>query len=96
MVQIEHGPTSTDGIDEREAAALLARAGSGDQAAFGQLYDGTSARIYGSFMARLHDAGLAERATLDTFLDIWSNAARFRSDRTSASEWIGGFVLAHH
>ena len=73
--------------------ALLEAVAGGDRAAFAELYDATSARVYGMTLRVLRNAGISEETTQDTYLQIWRNASNFDPDRGSALAWI--MTLAH-
>jgi RNA polymerase sigma-70 factor (ECF subfamily) len=72
---------------------LLVAAGGGDRAAFGALYDRTSARVFGLVRRIVVDPAQAEEVTQDVYLEIWQTAPRFDRDRGSAISWM--FTLAH-
>lgn len=74
--------------EEQEWAHLIARTAKGDQAAFGMLYDKTSARIYGLVLRVLGDRASAEEVTLDVFTQVWWDARRYDADRGSPSTWL--------
>lgn len=72
---------------------LLVDVGRGDRAAFGELYDATSARVYGMTVRVLRNAGISEETMQDTYLQIWRSAGTFDPERGSAMAWI--MTLAH-
>jgi RNA polymerase sigma-70 factor (ECF subfamily) len=72
---------------------LLGAAGAGDRAAFGALYDRTSARVFGLVRRLVVDPAQAEEVTQDVYLEVWQTAPRFDADRGSAISWM--FTLAH-
>lgn len=78
------GPTVDD---------LLVATGAGDRAAFGALYDRTSARVFGLVRRLVVDPAQAEEVTQDVYLEIWQTAPRFDRDRGAAISWM--FTLAH-
>ncbi|WP_410574779.1 sigma-70 family RNA polymerase sigma factor [Amycolatopsis sp. cmx-4-61] len=63
---------------------LLQRAGQGDIAAFAGLYDRTAPAVYGLIHSVLPDAGQADDATLEVYLQTWRGASRFDPDRDDA------------
>ena len=69
-------------------AALLKRAGRGDKDAFAELYDATSARVYGLAVRVVRDPAQAEEVAQESFLEIWRGSARFDPDRGSAIAWM--------
>jgi len=68
--------------------ALLRRAGRGDKDAFAELYDATSARVYGLAVRVVRDPAQAEEVAQESFLEIWRGSARFDPDRGSAVAWM--------
>jgi RNA polymerase sigma-70 factor (ECF subfamily) len=67
---------------------LLKRAGRGDKDAFAELYDVTSARVYGLAVRVVRDPAQAEEVAQESFLEIWRASARFDPDRGSAIAWM--------
>lgn len=76
-----------------DLAELLKRSGRGDEAAFAQLYDATSARAYGLAVRVVRDPSQAEEVTQEAFLEIWKTASRFDAGRGSAVSWV--LTLVH-
>ena len=69
-------------------AALLKRAARGDEAAFAEWYDATSARAFGLAVRVLRDRAQAEEVTQESYLDCWRHASRFDPERGSALSWL--------
>lgn len=69
-------------------AALIARVARGDQEAFLALYDRYVARVHALTLYMLGDAMLAEEATQDTFLKMWSRAGLYLAERGSFPIWL--------
>ncbi len=93
------GPVSTGTTPSGEApvpatdqasvlAALLKRAARGDKAAFAELYDATSARVYGLAVRVVRDPAQAEEVAQESYLELWRGSARFDPARGSAIAWI--------
>ena len=78
------GPAAT-GAD---LAGLMRRSARGDEAAFAQLYDATSARVYGLAVRVVRDPAQAQEVTQEAYLDVWRTAARFDSTKGSAMSWL--------
>ncbi|WP_420113291.1 ECF RNA polymerase sigma factor SigK [Pseudactinotalea sp.] len=93
----EREPSGAGSGTEQDPAAalgsLLRRSARGDEAAFGELYDATSARVYGLVIRVVRDPAQAAEVTQDCYLQIWQNAARFDPDRGSPLGWM--LTLAH-
>lgn len=69
-------------------ADLLRRAGRGDEAAFAEWYDATSARAFGLAVRVLRDRAQAEEVTQESYLDCWRHAARFDPAKGSPLAWL--------
>lgn len=88
------GPLSARMVPARDPGeralvdALLRSAGRGDVSSFEQLYQRTSARIFGLANAVLRNTTAAEDVTQDAFLDIWRRSAQFDSRKSPALPWM--------
>ncbi len=69
-------------------SALLSQVGLGNRRAFGQLYDLTSAKLFGVCLRLLRDRAEAEDALQEVFIKIWHNAARFQQAEASPMAWL--------
>lgn len=67
---------------------LLARVAGGDEAAFAELYDAISGRVYGVALAVVRDPAQAEEVAQEALLEVWRAGARFDADRGSAMAYI--------
>nr|WP_240926587.1 sigma-70 family RNA polymerase sigma factor [Rhodococcus kroppenstedtii]NIL79228.1 hypothetical protein [Rhodococcus kroppenstedtii] len=76
-----------------ELRSLLSATATGDQAAFGRLYDLTSSRVYGMVLRVLRDPGFSEETTQEVFLQIWRSADRYDPAQGSPLAWM--MTLAH-
>ena len=68
--------------------ALLDRAARGDETALAQLYDETSARVFGLTLGILRERGAAEEATLETYSSVWWHAASYDPEKSNPMTWI--------
>lgn len=85
---------SAEPIDESTTlSGILSRSGRGDQAAFGELYDATSALVHGIVLKVVRDPSQAEEITQEVFVEIWRLAPRYETDRGSVKSWIA--TIAH-
>jgi len=69
-------------------AELLRRERRGDEGAFAEWYDATSARAFGLAVRVLRDPAQAEEVTQESYLECWRHAARFDSAKGSAISWL--------
>lgn len=67
---------------------LIERVRRGDQQAFLALYDRHAARVQALTLHILGDPMLAEEATQDTFMKLWSRARLYLSERGSFTVWL--------
>jgi RNA polymerase sigma-70 factor, ECF subfamily len=72
---------------------LVLRVAKGDEPAFLSLYDRYSSRVYALTLRMLGDVMLAEEATQDTFLKLWSRARQFNPRKGSLVPWL--LTIAH-
>ena len=90
-IQIEDRDTTEDRVCLQ---ALLAAIAAGDRGAFAELYDRTSARVYGVARRVLVDPGYAEETTQEVYLQVWRSAGTFNAEHGSVMTWLS--TLAHH
>jgi RNA polymerase sigma-70 factor (ECF subfamily) len=84
------------GEDDRAAPTLeelIAASARGDEQAFAQLYDQTSARVYGMVLRVIRDAAQSAEVTQDIYLEVWRQSARFDSSRGAVLPWL--LMIAH-
>jgi len=72
----------------KELARLLAQTALGDRAAFSNLYNKTSAKLYGVIRRILIKPEAADEAHQEAYLAIWNKADQFDSDRATAITWM--------
>ena len=71
-----------------DLARLMTRVGGGDRAALRQLYDATSAKLFGVCLRILSDREESEDVLQEVFVTIWRRADRFDASRTSVMTWV--------
>jgi RNA polymerase sigma-70 factor, ECF subfamily len=71
-----------------EENKLIARVSKGDERAFMALYDLYASRVHGLTLRILGDPMMAEEATQDTFLKLWSRAREYRAERGDFLPWL--------
>ena len=74
-------------------AELLDRSARGHEAAFAELYDLTSGRIYGVVLKVLRSPDLAAEVTQEVYVEIWRQASRFSAERGNVMAWMA--TIAH-
>jgi len=92
MVIDDREHSEQDGGDD-PASALLLRIAGGDQAAFADLYDLLSSRVFGLILRVLVNRSQSEEVLQEVFLEIWQTAARFTAERGRGRTWI--LTIAH-
>ena len=73
---------------EEDDFVLVQRLARGDQQAFLALYDRHAARVHALTLHVLGDPMLAEEATQDTFMKLWSRARLYLAERGSFLAWL--------
>ena len=76
-----------------DLAALLNRAGRGDEEAFSVVYEQAAPTVFGLVLRVLRDPAQAEEVAQEVMLGIWRTASRFDRDRGSAQSWLA--TIAH-
>jgi RNA polymerase sigma-70 factor (ECF subfamily) len=74
-------------------AELLGRAGRGDQAAFGELYDVLAPLLHGIVLKVVRDPAQSEEVTQEALVELWRLAPRYETSRGSVRSWAT--TLAH-
>lgn len=77
-----------EGVTNPNDLELVNRVAQGDEPAFLMLYDRYAARVHALMLRILNDPMLAEEATQDTFLKLWSRARLYLNDRGSLLLWL--------
>lgn len=86
------GPIDSNGDD---IATLLARVALRDRAAFVDLYDRSSAKLFGVCLRLLKSRPEAEEALQDVYVKIWHGAARFAEHGGSPMGWLVAVTRNH-
>lgn len=71
---------------------LVGRIRRGDKNALSELYDSSSAQVFGLIVRIVSDRAAAEEIALDVYVQVWKRATAFDSDRGSAAAWL--FLIA--
>jgi len=75
-------------VPEIDDIELVKRVAQGDERAFLTLYDCYVGRVHAVTLRILGEAMLAEEATQDTFLKLWSRAHTYLAERGSLLLWL--------
>lgn len=67
---------------------LIKKVAEGEQAALGELYDGTSGQVFGLLVRMLTDRAAAEEVLLDVYKQAWRQAALYDRERGSPLAWL--------
>jgi RNA polymerase sigma-70 factor, ECF subfamily len=72
----------------KELAAALVRVAAGDRAALRNVYQDTSAKLFGICLRILKDRSEAEDVLQDVYVTVWRKAAAFDPGRASPITWL--------
>jgi RNA polymerase sigma-70 factor (ECF subfamily) len=85
--------TPRGGDEARERLAqMLAAVSLGDKRAFHELYQRTSAKLYGVCCRILGEGRDAEDALQEAYVNVWRRAARFDATRASPITWLAAIA----
>ena len=73
---------------DQDWVVLIRRIAVGDQAAMAALYDATSRLVYSLVLRILVDPSTAEEVLLDTYTQVWRQAANYDCDRGTPLAWL--------
>ena len=77
-----------DSVSDPDDVELVARVAQGEEGAFLALYDRYAGRVQALTVRILQDPMLAEEATQDTFMKLWSRARLYLAERGSLLLWL--------
>lgn len=82
------------GVEARNAslAALLAKVGMGDQAAFAAFYDQTASHLYAVALRILKDPSAAEEILQEAYVNVWHHAGTYDAARSQPLTWLTSIV----
>lgn len=72
---------------------LMADVSKGDKDAFSAVYDAVAGSVLGVVRGVLRDRAQSEEVAQEVLLEVWRTAARYRTDRGTAINWV--LTLAH-
>ncbi len=82
---MQKGP---DLLTSDDISKLLARVALGDRRAFDQIYDQTSAKLFGVALRLLRNRAEAEECVQEVYIKIWHRADRYSVSEASAMSWL--------
>lgn len=71
-----------------DLAALMTRVAAGERAALRQLYEATSAKLFGVCLRILSDREESEDVLQEVYVTVWRRAERFDASRASVMTWV--------
>ncbi|MFD1610761.1 sigma-70 family RNA polymerase sigma factor [Sphingomonas tabacisoli] len=85
---------ASPGGDEarQRLAEILSAVSSGDRRAFHELYQRTSAKLYGVCCRILGEGRDAEDALQEAYVNVWRRAERFDASRASPITWLAAIA----
>jgi len=89
------GPAGSTGreADAARLVELMGRSARGHEDAFSELYDLTSARIYGTVLRVLRSPDHAAEVTQEVYVEVWRQSSRYAADKGSVLGWMT--TMAH-
>ncbi|KOG32786.1 MULTISPECIES: ECF RNA polymerase sigma factor SigK [Streptomyces] len=76
-----------------DLAAVMQRVARGDKEAFSALYDALAPMVFGLVLRVLRDPAQSEEVAQEVMIELWRQAARYRSDAGSVTTWAA--TIAH-
>ena len=87
-VERSDGAVAASQTQEQRLAALIERIVHGDQQALVDLYDATSAYVYGLAVQIVQDQAAAEDVTIEVYTQIHQQASHYDASRGTPSAWL--------
>lgn len=78
--------------DRQQLVEALMRVGEGSQAALGEVYSRTSAKLFGICLRILGDRTEAEDALQEVYVNVWRKAGSFDPSRASPISWLAAMA----
>lgn len=79
---------TTASMSRERLNSTMERVASGEQRALRELYDSTSAKLFGVCLRICQDREAAEDVLQQVYVKIWDRAARFDAQRASPITWL--------
>ena len=80
--------TDTAAIRREELSGLIHRVARGDRRALGEVYNRTSAKLYGVCLRIARDREAASDILQNVYLKVWKRAGRFNPEFASPITWL--------
>jgi RNA polymerase sigma-70 factor (ECF subfamily) len=77
-----------ESVSDSDESKLIEQVTQGNERAFLAIYDRYASRVYGLTLHILNDPMLAEEATQDTFLKLWSRARQYLAEKGPFLPWL--------
>ena len=75
-------------MDDTRVAALIKRVSLADRAAFSELYDATSAKLFAVVLRIMKDRSEAQDALQDCYTNLWRRAKSYDEQRARPVAWL--------
>lgn len=85
---VDAQPPSQSQVWDQDLTELLQRIAQGDQSAFTTLYHATHALVYGLALRIVRDQPEAEDVTIEVYLQVHRQAARYNPARGTPAAWL--------
>jgi RNA polymerase sigma-70 factor (ECF subfamily) len=85
-------PGKSASIERDELSAALRRVADGSQSALAEVYQKTSAKLFGICIRILGERGEAEDALQDIFITVWRKAGTFDAGKASPITWLAALA----
>jgi len=95
LLDFERCPLQNVPMTPDDLSKLIMRIALRDRAAFDQLYQQTSAKLFGVCLRVLKDRSAAEEALQEVFVKIWTKADRFAVTELSPISWLVAVARNH-
>jgi RNA polymerase sigma-70 factor, ECF subfamily len=77
---------------EDDISPLLVRVARKDAAAFSEVYQRSSAKLYGTIVRILRRRDMADEVLQEVYVKIWERAGDFKPDKASAITWMNAIA----
>lgn len=89
---MEARPILTPAQNREVLSGAIERVSEGSETALAEVYDRTSAKLFGICLRILGDRGEAEDALQEVYVSVWRRAGSFDASRASAITWLAALA----